>query len=938
MNFTFRNLPITKKLMLIMHVATLSAVVFAALLFSASEALNYRKAMVEQVTTLGDVIGTSSTAAITFEDENLASQVLSSLSAYNDVISAQIHLANGEMFARYEVSDGDALPGSEPDPAIRILVDASMNSRSAVERFEGLDYLDAVRPIFFDTELIGFLHLRTSLNDLVTTPQRIVMVAGLVVVFAALVAFFLSSRLQAAVTRPILSLFGVMQDVATKQDYSLRAKPTSGDEIGALMAAFNDMLEQINLRDVQLAQANERLLDAIDETLQAKEAAEQASSAKSNFLARMSHEIRTPMNGVLGMTELLLSGELKRSERKFAETIQQSGEALLAIINDILDFSKVEAGKLVLEKSDFDVCDAVEGIVDLLYKGAQQKDVGLICAIDPGVTPAIHGDPTRIRQVLMNLVGNAIKFTGEGEIIVRLEQYDKSPDERELRFAVEDTGIGIEQAHAAAIFESFAQADISTTREYGGTGLGLAISKQLVELMGGRIGVDSMPGQGSTFWFTLPVERAHNEGIETPLPSDALRGIRALVVDDNATNREVLSRQLKAWDVEVSAAAGAEEAMAALVDAAEQGNYFDLVLLDYFMPGTDGLELAADIHSRSDLQRPGVMMLSSAGPNVDPKSVHKECVDLYLAKPVRRAVLQESINYVLTEGKSGAASLETGAEESGAEAASLGLTVLLVEDIPINMQVAQHMLFGLDCEVLEATNGQQALEVLAEQRPDVVLMDCQMPVMDGYTATRVQRSREEKNGLPRVPIIALTANALAEDRQKCLDAGMDDFISKPFSKDELRSALTRWATSAEGAFTGSVQAEDVEPANDPKVDGDPVIDQSALQQIAELDPGDEGEFVNGIIDTYVENAEALMLELGKSVRDGAAEDATRAAHSLKSSSANVGAKRFSSLCAAMEKHGRDGDLDAIAQKLDKAWKEYKQAIKGLVASKTEVAA
>ena len=418
--FVFKNLPITKKLMLIMHVATLSAVLFATLLFGASEALNYRKATVEQVATLGDVIGTNSTAAITFEDDELANQVLASLSAYNDVISAQIHLADGAMFAKYRADEGRIMPGSEPDAAIQALVDASRDARSAVERFEGLDYLDAVRPIIFDTELIGFLHLRTSLSALVATLQRIAMVAGLVVLLAALVAYFLSFRLQAAVSRPILSLLELMQSVTEKQDYSLRAQPSTGDELGALMLGFNDMLEQINLRDVQLAEANERLMDAFDETLRAKEYAEKASSAKSDFLARMSHEIRTPMNGVLGMTELLLAGQLKDEERKFAETIQHSGEALLAIINDILDFSKVEAGKLVLEKSDFDVCDAVEGIVDLLYNRAQQKGVSLICAIDPDVTAIIHGDAIRVRQVLMNLVGNAIKFTGDGEVVVRL--------------------------------------------------------------------------------------------------------------------------------------------------------------------------------------------------------------------------------------------------------------------------------------------------------------------------------------------------------------------------------------------------------------------------------------------------------------------------------------------------------------------------------------
>jgi CheY-like chemotaxis protein/HPt (histidine-containing phosphotransfer) domain-containing protein len=420
--------------------------------------------------------------------------------------------------------------------------------------------------------------------------------------------------------------------------------------------------------------------------------------------------------------------------------------------------------------------------------------------------------------------------------------------------------------------------------------------------------------------------------------AESLRGVRALVVDDNATNREVLERQLGAWDMRVSAAASAAEAMAMLIEAARTGRHFDLVLLDFFMPETDGLELAAAIRARTDIKRPGVIMLSSAGPNVDAREVHKKSIDLYLAKPVRRAVLCESIDYVLNEGRASTDVFEAYEEGDNPETISLGLTVLLVEDIPINMQVAQHMLYGLGCQVLEATNGQQALEVIAEQRPDVVLMDCQMPIMDGYTATRAQRSREEKNRLPRLPIIALTANALAEDKQKCLDAGMDDFVSKPFSKAELQAALMRWSENDEEVSTVSIPDANVEPANDPEIDGDPVIDQNALQQIAELDPDNDGEFVNSIIDAFVENAEVLMLELVESVRDGEPQEVARAAHSLKSSSANVGARRFSSLCAAMEKQGRDGNLGAIEEKLEKARTEYETAIRELIASKREIAA
>ena len=937
-NFVFTDWPITKKLMWIMHGATLLAVLFASVLFGASEAISYRKATLDQIATLSGVIGTNSTAAITFEDSDLANQVLRSLDANQSIIAAHIFLTSGRLFSSYGNANETGLAEISNGEAVQRLRDAVASSKTPQQRFEGLSYLDAVHPIRFDTEVIGYLHLRTSLGSFVTTLRRIVAVAAIVMLLAVIVAYILSSRLQSAVSFPILRLSELMKRVSDDQDYSLRAEPNSGDEIGALMVGFNDMLEQINLRDEKLAFANEELMQAFDDTLKAKEAAETASSAKSDFLARMSHEIRTPMNGVLGMTELLLSSDLSGSKRKFAETIQQSGEALLAVINDILDFSKVEAGKLTLEESDYDVCETVEGIVDLLYTRAQQKGVGLIGAISPDVTPVIHGDAIRLRQVLINLVGNAIKFTSDGDIIVGLTQHEHEPGKPELRVFVKDTGIGIAPQQLSLIFDSFAQADISTTREYGGTGLGLAISKQLVELMGGRITVDSKVGEGSVFSFYIPLVEAKQQGGVNSRVFDSLLGIRMLVVDDNRINREVFKRQLSAWQADVRTVAGAVEAVAVLEATAERRESFDIVLLDFFMPGTDGVELAGTIRSRPEFGQPGLLMLSSADLESVPECVDSVGIDLYLAKPVRRALLHEAVIRVLQEDRAATEIAASTAPQQPLESPSFGLAALLVEDIPINMQVARHMLASLGCTVVEAVNGKEALERMEECRPDIVFMDCQMPVMDGYSASRAQRSREDEMGTARIPIVALTANALAEDRQKCLDAGMDDFVSKPFRKEDLINVLRRITGNAGTAAASRSEEAFASADTETAANDDPAIDRRSLDQINDLDPNQNGELLNTIIDTYCENAEVLMLELTEAARGDDLAGAVRAAHALKSSSANVGAQRLAAICQSMERHGRGGDISAIVRNIDPAWTEYNAAVDELVANKTEVAA
>ena len=921
----FDRLSITHKMVIIMMFASTVSVLIASASLGVSEALNYRAGAAENVATLGDVVGTNSTAALLFEDAALAEQVLQSLAADEDITRALVFYPDATALASYP---GDLELGSET-LAIEAMTWDAAESGTPVERIVGLQFIDSVRPVYFDNELLGFIYVRSSLSAVVDTVQRIAIMAAITVLVTILVGWFLSTRLHPIISSPVLELSRLMKQVTSKQDYSVRAIQSSRDEIGSLMSGFNDMLEQISVRDLQLADTNQKLKKAIRESLHAKRTAESASRAKSDFLARMSHEIRTPMNGVLGMTELLLSSNLEDRDRNFAKTIQQSGIALLDVINDILDFSKIEAGRLELEEHEFDLGDVLESVVDLLYNRAHAQGVELIADIDPETPLRVFGDGVRLRQVLVNLVGNAVKFTQDGEIVLRLSTETIDGGKLNFRFEVQDSGIGIAADKVDLIFDSFAQADVSTTRRYGGTGLGLAISKQLVELMGGEIGVRSKQDIGSTFWISVPMPIVIEPQSDPLLTDISRQDLRALVVDDNATNCEIFEKQLAVWNIESTVANCVDDAVEVLQSHAERGEYFDVILLDFFMPGKDGFALARTVRKRTDLGDPSILMLSSAGSDYTKTEADKAGVDMHLTKPVRRSRLHKALCEVLQKDRDSGRHEAANDSNTSTGLPQFGLDILLVEDIPINLQVAQHMLNGLGCKVIEAQNGEQALQAIRDHRPDLVLMDCQMPIMDGYTATRVQREREANTG-QHIPIIALTANALDEDRQKCLDAGMDDFVSKPFKRQELIDALTRWAGDPKPVCEQAEVSVDNKP--------DTVIDPEALQQIAQLDPDSGDALVCQIIDSYIETASDLVAELAVACKNLNAAEIARIAHALKSSSANVGAIRLSDLCSRIELQARDGDAETASGELAQTTNEYDAVSAELMNTRKELAA
>ncbi len=984
----FQPISLKGKFLLILVLTSALSLLFACSILVFNDLWEIRKSLVEGLADQAGLIGENSSAALVFHDEVAAREILSAFRHQSNILQAVLFTAKGNILSQYQ-------PGKTPD---------FVNSfEQAIYRLSWQG-IEIYRKIYLNNEHVGTIYLLSNLQPVYQRFHGLLLITIMAMVLSCLLALVIAARLQKSILDPLVHLTSVATRISQSQDYSLRAPTKGPDEIGTLIDGFNSMLQEIQDREQELEQHREKLSDMVnertnklseahtqvqeaitertriaqqvmdragdlqtknDELALSRDAALQAARAKTDFLATMSHEIRTPMNGVIGMNGLLLETSLTTNQRSLADTVRTSAEALLDILNDILDFSKMEAGKLELESIDFNLCSTLEDTLDLMAERASKKQVELTGFVFPDVPTRLKGDPGRIRQILLNLIGNAVKFTNQGEVSVHVLFMGASESQVEIQIHVWDTGIGIAPEAKHKLFHAFTQADSATTRKYGGTGLGLAICKQLVERMDGTIGVESHQGKWSLFWFSVKLDIASPTTQAEWLPRLDLRGLRVLCVDDNPTNLFLLESYAKSWGMEPMTTSIAQQCLPILQEAVASGHPFDLAILDRSMSELDGIQLCQLIRDEADLAHTKLLLLTSIGQRGEAAVAHQAGFAGYLTKPLRKVQLHDGLatvmGYCWNEEPEQIRPLVT--RHTLKETQRLSREKILVaDDHSINQQLIVLLLERLGYRSDAVKTGREAVKAVATGSYALVLMDCQMPEMDGFEATKTIREAESENGkklgvrskeqetnfsdpadssllIPRcsrIPIVALTANAMPGDREKCLAAGMDEYLSKPIRLPELALALERLIQvypddnltleppmTLESDFTESdVSANHRNnddfpiPANgasNSEDENSSPINRALFQEWQELGGP---EFVAKMAEQFVSDVTTCVHAIEQALNQKDSYGLGEAAHGLKGICANVGATQLHHMAIRIERANREGRTLDVPQTME----------------------